>query len=73
MMLNNKSVRSREKIGRKTHERKNQVLTYMAAKLEDDRVYSSAVYANADKVFGDKKGTAKLRCASWLHLGHRSE
>ena len=43
----------------------------MAAKLENDRVYSSAVYANADKVFGDKKGTAKLRCASLLHLGHR--
>eukprot|EP00752_Nemacystus_decipiens_P005827 g5267.t1 len=39
----------------------NQVLAYMAARLETDRAYTSAVYANADKVFGDKKGAAKLR------------
>lgn len=39
------------------------MLTYVAAKLETDRVYTSSIYANADKVFGDKKGAAKLRCA----------
>eukprot|EP00903_Cladosiphon_okamuranus_P014150 g13150.t1 len=39
----------------------NQVLTYIAARLETDRVYTSSIYANADKVFGDKKGAAKLR------------
>ncbi|CAM9628592.1 unnamed protein product, partial [Scytosiphon promiscuus] len=38
-----------------------QLLTYITGKLETDRAYSSAVYANADKVFGDKKGAAKLR------------
>ncbi|CAM9738969.1 unnamed protein product [Pylaiella littoralis] len=38
-----------------------QVLTYMAGKLETDRIYTSSVYANADRVFGDKKGAAKLR------------
>ena len=45
-----------------------QVLTYIAARLETDRVYTSAIYANADKVFGDKKGAAKLRCAFFLLL-----
>lgn len=38
-----------------------QVLAYIAGKMETDRIYCASVYANADKVFGDKKGAAKLR------------
>lgn len=40
-----------------------QVLSYVAGKLEADRVHAASVYANADMVFGDKKGNAKLRCS----------
>lgn len=39
-----------------------QVLSYVAGKLEADRVNTAAIFANADKVFGDKKGATKLRC-----------
>ncbi|CAM9444674.1 unnamed protein product [Ectocarpus sp. 4 AP-2014] len=39
----------------------HQVLSYVAGKLEADRVNTAAIFANADKVFGDKKGATKLR------------
>ncbi|CAM9950727.1 unnamed protein product, partial [Ectocarpus sp. 8 AP-2014] len=38
-----------------------QVLSYVAGKLEADRVNTAAIFANADKVFGEKKGATKLR------------
>ncbi|CAB1115954.1 unnamed protein product [Ectocarpus sp. CCAP 1310/34] len=38
-----------------------QVLSYVAGKLEADRVNTAAIFANADKLFDEKKGATKLR------------
>ncbi|CAM9575869.1 unnamed protein product [Ascophyllum nodosum] len=50
-----------------------QVLAYIASKMETDRVYSASVYAHADKVFGDKKGTAKLRHDKIRHAEQKAK
>ncbi|CAM9765834.1 unnamed protein product [Ascophyllum nodosum] len=37
------------------------IIAYITRKMETDRAYSASVFAHADEIFGDKKGSSKLR------------